>query len=128
MPFRDIQQIEMFNSKEKIASQLDPAMVSRGLLTITTKDGKTPEVILNKHNNLSLTGFYPSRQFPDLNVTPDFRPTVYWNPDITTDATGTTTLQFNTSDAIGPYHIHVVAVDKRGKIGQGVATYRVVFE
>ena len=42
------------NSKERIAQQLDASMVSRGLITITTKDGKTPDTILKKVNNQTI--------------------------------------------------------------------------
>lgn len=131
MPFREIDKISMFNSKEKIATQLDPAMVSRGLLSITTKDGKIPEGILKKTNAIQLTGFYPIRSFPvlsDKSLAPDFRPVVYWNPTIETTAKGTATIRFKTSDSIGPYAIHIVGCDEQGNLGQGFSTYTVIFK
>lgn len=132
IPFRDIESIQMFNSKERIASQLDPSMVSRGLLAIQTKDGKTPDALVKKPNNVNITGFAPVRTFPTKVATdtriPDLRPLIYWNASIQTDENGQAKLLFNHSDAIGKAQITVVGQTKDGDLGYGTTSYQVSFD
>ncbi|MEM6320725.1 MAG: hypothetical protein AAF960_23860 [Bacteroidota bacterium] len=130
IPFRAVETVEMFNSKKTIANQLDPSMVSRGLLSITTKDRKTPDAITNKPNNVQWSGLYPIRQFPKLPLTndkiPDFRPLVYWNPTIETDENGRATFEFITSDGIGIHQIKIMGINENGQLGEQVISYEVI--
>lgn len=132
LPFREVEKVEMYNSKKRIASQLDPSMVSRGLLSIHTKDGKTPDELIKKPNNMEIQGFYATRQFPKIEMMeeniPNFRPVIYWNPVIKTDANGSATIQFKTTDAIGVHQIVVVGQSKNGAIGTANVTYEVSFD
>lgn len=128
LPFREIDQIDMFNSKEKIAAQLDPSMVSRGLLMFYTKDGKTPKGIIQKSNNKVVEGFYPIRTFPQFDQTknnPDFRPVIYWNPVITTNEKGEAVVRFAASDAVGVFNIRVEGVDTDGNVGSAALIFSV---
>ena len=130
LPFRDIDQIDMFNSKKRIATQLDPSMVSRGLLLFYTKDGKTPSGIIQKSNNKKIEGFYPLRIFPQYgkdNNSPDFRPVIYWNHTIFTNEKGEVVIRFATSDAIGKFRVRVEGVDNQGNMGSSVGFYEVGF-
>ena len=131
MPFREIEKVDMFNSKKNIASQLDPSMVSRGMLVIHTKDGKTPTTIIEKPNNLIIEGFYTKRTFPSKELIeqkiPDFRPVLYWNPIEKTNDNGEIKIQFYTSDAIGTHHIQVVGINESGEIGEVFTTFNVDF-
>jgi hypothetical protein len=47
---------------------------------------------------------------------PDFRPTLYWNPAITTNAEGKATVTFRTSDEVGEMQIRVEGITKEGKL------------
>jgi len=131
MPFREIERLEIFNSKKQIVSQLDVSMVSRGLIAITTKDGKTPSAFIKKPNNQEITGFYPIRQFPiiqeQVKNSPDFRPLIFWQPIVQTDENGKATISFTTSDAIGKGQIRVVGMDKQGNMGWQMLDYEIVF-
>lgn len=59
---------------------------------------------------------YKSRETP---VKTDFRPTIYWEPDVITDANGEATLKFFTSDRIGTYTIIAEGSNMNGLIGFG---------
>lgn len=131
LPFRDFERIDMFNSKKKIGQYLDPSMISRGLLSLYTKDGKTPKSITQKANNLAVDGFYPQRSFPTFDKSkgnPDFRPMIYWNPNISTNAQGEVMLKFNSSDTLGTFYINVMGVDEEGRVGNVTGQYLVEFE
>ena len=132
IPFREIETVALFNTKKSIAKQLDPSMVSRGMLVINTKDGKTPDELIKKPNNLTISGYYPTRQFPDVAITdkqiPDLRPVIYWNPTIATTVNGTAIIRFKTSDSIGTHWISVVGQGANGEIVSTKLGYEVTAE
>ncbi|MEO0340476.1 MAG: hypothetical protein AAF242_14855 [Bacteroidota bacterium] len=75
----------------------------------------------------SFLTFLPEKQFaaPSYETTdpnsslPDFRNTLYWNPQVETDENGQATIQFYTSDALGDYEVKVLGVSERGQLGEG---------
>ena len=129
IPFREIEKVEMYNSKNSITKYLDPSMVSRGLLTISTASGKTPEELIKKPNNLELQGFYPQRKFPqnisEDESSPDLRPLIYWNPLVRIRPDGKGEVKFATSDGIGKCRIRIRASDKNGRLGESLLEYEV---
>lgn len=55
----------------------------------------------------------------------DMRSTIYWNPNVTTDKTGTATLEFYNADGQGTYRVTVEGIDKDGNLGHEVYRYTV---
>jgi len=51
------------------------------------------------------------------NRIPDFRNTLYWNPDLHTDKTGKTTVEFYSSDESAEYIITIEGITPDGKTG-----------
>lgn len=51
---------------------------------------------------------------------PDYRPTVFWEPDITTDANGKARVSFYTSDVKGIYTVKVAGMDDHGGLGDKI--------
>jgi len=51
---------------------------------------------------------------------PDYRTTLYWNPDVITDATGHVKLYFYASDIPGGYTVKIAGIDGRGNITDSV--------
>ena len=47
---------------------------------------------------------------------PDFRPTLYWNPDVKTNAEGKATINFQTSDDMGNLRVQIEGITKDGKL------------
>lgn len=132
IPFREIERVDVYNSKKNIATQLDPSMVSRGMLRIHTKDGKTPDAITKKPNNIELAGFYPFRDFPisinqRTNI-PNLQPLIYWNPTVKIAENGEALIRFETTDAIGEHQIMVVVQSLDGEISWSRELYKVDFD
>jgi len=56
---------------------------------------------------------------PSSVVQPDYRSTIYWEPNITTNQNGKANVSFYTSDIKGAYTIKISGVDVTGGIGDG---------
>jgi TonB-dependent SusC/RagA subfamily outer membrane receptor len=56
---------------------------------------------------------------------PDFRSaTLYWNPNIRTDASGQTTVSFYTSDEAGTFRLTLEGISAAGSPGHGIAQFQ----
>ncbi|MDP9048549.1 MAG: carboxypeptidase-like regulatory domain-containing protein [Bacteroidota bacterium] len=55
----------------------------------------------------------------------DTRSTIYWNPNITTDKTGTASFEYFNADGRGTYRAIIEGFDKDGNLGRGVLRYTV---
>ncbi|HTE00180.1 MAG TPA: Ig-like domain-containing protein [Mucilaginibacter sp.] len=55
----------------------------------------------------------------------DRRSTIYWNPNVITDKTGNTALEFFNADGTGSYRAIIEGIDKDGNIGRYVYRYKV---
>jgi len=53
----------------------------------------------------------------------DRRSTIYWNPNIETDKTGTASLEYFNSDGKGTYRVTVEGIDSDGNLGRVVYRY-----
>ena len=84
---------------------------------ITTKSNRRTDVI-----NLTNVGYYVSREFfsPDYSTEkeehakPDFRSTLYWNPEIRINFTGTADVSFYNADYITNYTVEIEGVTTKG--------------
>ncbi len=79
-----------------------------------------------------IKGFYRERKFYSPRYTlenihdemPDYRPTLYWNPDLGF-VNGKSSIDFFTSDDIGQYLVFVEGISKNGKICFGTTSFKV---
>ncbi|TSJ44514.1 hypothetical protein FO440_10150 [Mucilaginibacter corticis] len=96
-------------------------------IVITTINGngwyKSPKTGTVTYRPLPI--LYPQQFYsPKYNVisnvkVPDYRPTLYWEPNITTDQNGKAKVSFYTSDIKEKYTVKVAGVDGNGGIGDG---------
>jgi len=56
---------------------------------------------------------------------PDYRSTIYWKPDVITDAEGKARISFYTSDITGKYTINIQGSDMDGQIGSGTSQLKI---
>jgi hypothetical protein len=56
---------------------------------------------------------------PSALVEPDYRPTLYWEPNIFTDQNGKAKVSFYTSDIKADYTIKITGIDKTGGVADG---------
>jgi hypothetical protein len=72
--------------------------------------------------------FYLPRYDGPRNTQPgaaDIRSTIYWNPNVVTDKSGTSTLEYFNSDGTGSYRAIIEGIDKDGNIGRQAYKYTV---
>jgi len=55
----------------------------------------------------------------------DTRTTIYWNPNVETDKTGASTLEYYNADGQGTYRVTIEGIDKDGNLGRQVYRYTV---
>lgn len=119
---RDIEKIDVLNAKYFISDN-----VLEGILHFVSKKGNLGVIDLDRsvfrqeyellQNN---NEFYsPNYSLDSLknNRIPDFRNTLYWNPDLHTDKTGKTTVEFYSSDESAEYIITIEGITPDGKTG-----------
>ncbi len=76
-------------------------------------------------------GFYIAREFyvPKYKskikgeARNDFRPTIYWNPNVETDENGNATVEFYNSDDLTTFKVTIEGITEDGKIGNNTHTY-----
>lgn len=107
-----------------------------GVIVITTKRGKSGYVNNNYAPGIvtySPIGIFQPKEFylpnyadPKINnAVADLRTTIYWNPRVVTDSTGTANVNFYNADGTGNYKIILEGMDLNGHIGRNVSRYTV---
>lgn len=128
---KDVEGIEVLTSPT-FTSVLGPDATG-GAVYITTKTGvpdrkKTPNQI--RINNVGFTPkkiFYsPRYDNPETNQNiADYRSTIYWNPNVSTNDKGEGEFSFFNAGTPGNYQMTIEGLDAFGNIGRAVYTYRV---
>lgn len=99
-----------------------------GAVAVYTKDGYVPGGDASERFGVLKTkwpGFHATKTFysPDYSTPqeshalPDLRTTLYWNPLVQTDSTGTAKIRFYTADTDGAFLIKVEGLNGQGYLG-----------
>ena len=108
-----------------------------GVMVITTRDGGKREEVFSKEMapgiySLETKGVYKARDFytPAFNTgnlqnAPDHRTTIFWKPDVITDANGNASFSFFNADGTGNYRVCVEGIDGTGNLGRQIFRYQV---
>ncbi|GAO44888.1 TonB-dependent receptor plug domain-containing protein [Flavihumibacter petaseus] len=137
---QDIQSIEVLRSGAY--TSVYGSRGAYGIIIITTKTGaidynaKQKQAIKNVVKSSATTGaaqgYYLSPAFrgPDysavkMSPAPDFRTTLYWEPNLVTDDQGKATFSFFHSDEKGRFRITIEGITESGKTGRKVFYYEV---
>ncbi len=134
IPVQNIERLDVFYRRSTITQYFPPLMIRNGVVAIYTKDRKKPEELMEANNTFTWEGLAQPKDF-ELPATrrntadkvPDFRPLVFWHPQILANNSGQATVTFPTTEAVGRFLIYVEAVSKEGKTGTGYTTYMVEF-
>ncbi|MBS1503576.1 MAG: TonB-dependent receptor plug domain-containing protein, partial [Bacteroidetes bacterium] len=108
-----------------------------GVIIITTK--KWADVLPDKKNiivhyaDYAPPAFYKARVFYSPQYDPDrrrisatdWRTTIFWAPNISTDENGNATIAFYNADSQGSYEVTIEGMDNNGRLGRLVYHYRV---
>jgi len=110
---------------------------SNGVLVINTRQiGASISVSKEMSPGIfSITpkGFYKAREFYSpvygagqaANDSPDLRTTIFWKPDVTTDASGNASFNYFNADGAGTYRVEIEGIDSKGNLGRQVFRYKV---
>ena len=109
-----------------------------GVIVLTTKQGAERGGTMSKEMSPGIfsiepKGFYKAREFysprydagQPANNLPDQRNTIFWKPDVTTDAEGNASFNFFNADGTGTYRVEVEGIDSKGNLGMQVLRYKV---
>jgi hypothetical protein len=108
----------------------------KGVIVITTRQGGSAPVESKEMSpgvfSIQPQGFYKAREFysPVYDVSgavskSDLRTTIYWKPDVTTDANGNASLKYFNADGTGNYRVVIEGIDNNGNLGRQVLRYKV---
>ncbi|MFW6277448.1 MAG: TonB-dependent receptor plug domain-containing protein, partial [Prolixibacteraceae bacterium] len=138
IPMGDIAKIEVM--KTGYATAAFGSKGGDGVISILTKVGKgewegnwernvrgriTPVVQGYRQPRKFYSPKYPAGQPDELSSRqPDYRPTLYWNPDVKLE-NGRAKVEFYTSDDVARYRIFVEGISKNGKICTGTGVLNV---
>ncbi len=111
------------------------ATIYNGILNFTSYKGDVGNFELNPHAvmidyeglQLKREFYSPTYETPEKAAShlPDFRTTLYWSPDIKTDANGKAQLIFYSSDLPGKYALVIQGIATDGTTGKSVVFFRV---
>jgi methionine-rich copper-binding protein CopC len=93
-----------------------------GVISVYTKTGESVDKTDPNFQTIKLPGFAKTRKFqaPEYSnanedhTQTDYRSTIYWNPDVNTDANGRATVSFFAADLAGLYRVVVEGVTADG--------------
>ncbi len=119
--------VEVINSATRIHMLKSTTWVPMPYILIATKNGngwyrfpKTGTVTYRPLPVMKAKEFYsPKYNVKPLIIEPDYRPTIYWQPNVSTDANGRAKVSFYTSDNSSPYTLKIAGINILGGIGDG---------
>jgi TonB-dependent SusC/RagA subfamily outer membrane receptor len=134
IPVTDVESVEVLKGA---SAAIYGSRGGGGVIAIFTKRGNPDYDFSNdpaspNMQTYLMPRYYQVRQFyapayansRNANV-PDFRSaTLYWNPNIRTDASGQTTVSFYTSDEAGTFRLTLEGVSAAGSPGHGTALFQ----
>lgn len=129
----DLNRIEILKSPGNVG--IYGGRGSGGVIALFTKRGPTETGDLETGDHIIVQrvgGFSKTRQFysPKYGTnsgpeTPDFRSTIYWNPNVITNEDGVARVSFFTADRSTLYRVIAEGVSEKGDIGQAELTLEV---
>lgn len=135
----EVESVEVFLRDE--LGLVNNAYQTNGVIVINTKVApkgtkislQDLQDLLPQPNVVNFTpmGYNISREFysPKYDVPKpigvDYRSTIYWNPRVATDKTGTASLEFYNADGKGSYRAVIEGWDKDGNLGRFIYRYKV---
>jgi TonB-dependent SusC/RagA subfamily outer membrane receptor len=128
MPVFDVERIEILKGAR---AAIWGARGANGVILIYTKkgEGQTYDPVLSP--DFTISGHTPEKEFyspkydlkRDEHIAPDYRATLYWNPNINTDENGNAKLEFFNSDTAKEIQVSIEALSENGTPGTYLETF-----
>lgn len=128
LKMNQIKQVDLYYVFDKIYNNFR-VIGSSGVVNITSKSGillpETEEADVFTLKGWQIPADFPAFQADQINNKnqPFFRPQLYWNPNLTTDANGQMTFSFVQSDDLSTFRIEVLAQAEDGSMGHAWQEY-----
>lgn len=128
----DIETVEIL--KSSFTTAIYGSQGGSGVIVITSKKGGgvrtgnpyTPGLVKYNPKGYSVVReFYSPKYDVNDDMKPDFRTTIFWDPQIVTDKQGKANIKYFNSDASGTYRIVIEGIDVDGNLARKEMTYRV---
>jgi hypothetical protein len=125
----EIEKIEVLNTRYFISD-----LIIEGIINIVSKKGNLSVLEFDRSIFRQEFSGFDDHKFFSQNYSadeqkssrlPDFRNTLYWNPDVRTDKSGRAAVEFYTSDETGEYLVIVEGFAADGKSGRSVSSITV---
>ncbi|AKQ46378.1 hypothetical protein TH63_13310 [Rufibacter radiotolerans] len=131
MPGAAIKQIDLFYAERKLSNI---GLIGRyGVLSITTNPPHPSPREMQDKNSFTWAGLAkpfafktPSYEYTVPRPAPDFRSLLHWAPTVQSNANGTATVVFYTSDDIGDFEVEVEAYHPKGLVGSQRQLFTIV--
>ena len=134
IPPNDVESVEVLRTIGNIA--IYGSRGSNGVLIINTKRGGSDSYYARYVPGITTfnpQGYYIAREFyspdydtPKLNKElPDLRTTVFWTPNLLTDASGKASFEFFTASEAGTYKVIAEGVDGKGGLTRRILRFEV---
>jgi hypothetical protein len=133
----DLRDIKTIRMRDIETIDINSGSFSKTIIAISRKDNNYRLVqqyddfqkgrILLKMRGFNMPAKFYSPQYSLENINspkPDFRPTLYWNPDVSL-VNGKANLDFFTSDETTDYVVYLEGISKNGKICFGTTSFSV---
>ena len=134
LKINQIEKIDLYYQPEKLFANFK-AIGRSGVVNIHTRTAIAIPAD-EEADRFNVNGLQEKVKFPMLdlvesgnqNMQPYFRPQVYWNPSLETDASGKANFSFLQPDDWSNFSIEVIAQGENGAMGQGSKKYTVVWK
>jgi hypothetical protein len=134
LKINQIEKIDLYYQPEKLFANFK-AIGRSGVVNIHTRTAIAIPAD-EEADRFNVNGLQEKVKFPmldlaesgDQKMQPYFRPQVYWNPSLETDASGKANFSFLQPDDWSNFSIEVVAQGENGAVGQGSKKYTVVWK
>jgi len=126
----DVAGVEILTSTSNVSVYGDEGYW--GMIIVTTKRGGEVVDHLPRLNvgHFKTKGYSSSKEFyspaydtPGQAIAADLRSTIYWNPNIVTDAQGHASFGYFNADGTGTYKVTLEGMDTKGGLLRKVYTY-----
>ena len=117
---------DVFYSPATSVGPLYGSAAGNGAIVVTTKNGFVQKNKMNSNiQTIASVGYQQTVEFyspaydtkaKKESITPDLRSTIYWNPNVQVDESGTTHVSFYTADSAADYGIVIEGVCASGNL------------
>jgi hypothetical protein len=131
IPYSDILEVRLYSKTSTLEKYFQGFMLRSGVVEIITRDVKYVRELLNSPNVVEIEGFALPQDFnQELHLSdkmnqPDLRGTLYWSPNVLTNANGKGQITIPLSDDTGRFSIVIMGTNNRHQPVTGFHTFEI---